>query len=233
MNYLITDIGEGNYLIEFNIKNNEPTQNSYYFETSEFVENEYIDFGINEGFKNIPGLSVEKIDSDNLKYIIHYIPNNILRIIDRTNKIMNRFIKNGFKVFAKYEKLFSENLLPFGRFIGIDPSDIITNKNLCNGLLYNEKIINEQINNPKSSISNCLSYLQDNSIWNEPWFEDIINTEQIADCSETIQQINNQPKVEQQNIQQGCYESSEENKHLIETIKSQQQYIKKIAKLYQ
>lgn len=230
MNYLITDIGEGNYLIEFNVKNNEQQKNSYYFETSEIVENEDIDYGINEGFKNIPGLSIEKIDSENLKYIIHYIPNNILRIIDRTNKIMNKFIKVGFKVFEKYEQLFSENLLPFGRFIGIEPSDIITDKNLCDGLLYNEKIINEQINNPKNSISNCLSYLQDNDIWNQPW----------TDNSETIQQEVEQPDVEQnvnqdvnQNVnqndnQEGGYELNEENKRLMETIEAQQRHIKEL-----
>ena len=241
MNYLITDIGEGNYLIEFNVKNNEPTQNSYYFETSEIVENEDIDHGINEGFKNIPELSIEKIDSENLKYVIHYIPNNILRIIDRTNKIMNKFIKVGFKVFAKYEQLFSENLLPFGRFIGIEPSDIITDKNLCDGLLYNEKIINEQINNPKNSISNCLSYLQDNDIWSKPWTDNSENIQPEVEQQneqQEVEQQNDKPKIEQSNIeqlnnqsevnQQGGYELSEENKRLMETIEAQQRHIKEL-----
>lgn len=229
MNYLITDIGEGNYLIEFNVKNNEQQKNSYYFETSEIVENEDIDHGINEGFKNIPGLSIEKIDSENLKYVIHYIPNNILRIIDRTNKIMNRFIKVGFKVFAKYEQLFSENLLPFGRFIGIEPSDIITDKNLCDGLLYNEKIINEQINNPKNSISNCLSYLQDNDIWNEEIFEDNVEQQEVEqpDVNQNVNQDVNQ-NVDQNDNQEGGYELGEENKRLMETIEAQQRHIKEL-----
>ena len=229
MNYLITDIGEGNYLIEFNVKNNEQQQNSYYFETSEIVENEDIDHGINEGFKNVPELSIEKIDSENLKYIIHYIPNNILRIIDRTNKIMNKFIKVGFKVFAKYEQLFSENLLPFGRFIGIEPSDIITDKNLCDDLLYNEKIINEQINNPKNSISNCLSYLQDNDIWNEEIFEDNVEQQEVEqpDVNQNVNQDVNQ-NVDQNDNQEGGYELGEENKRLMETIEAQQRHIKEL-----
>lgn len=216
MKYTIEVIDDADYKITFG--NYSPISNIFYeFEISDEIDWEKLEKAISNGFKNIPHLTFE------IMYpvvMIHYIPNNLIRIIDRMSKIVNKFSKS-LKMFDNYENLFMHVLLPYGKFLSNDFDCINTEKETCNGLLYNKKIIDEQIYNPKISISNNLSYLLDDDYW----LDDSEHSENNFDESK----INQENLETNQNIN---LENSKPNKPnfdiklLQDTIEQQRYFIK-------
>lgn len=209
MFYNITDLKNGSYKITFSEE-----ESGYNFETFDNISTDKLTKSILLAFKGIPG-EVTEVENG---ILIKYVPNNILRIIDRVNNVVNA-ISKGFNLYDNYEKLFTEYVLPYGKMMTSIDLNLCTNKEECTGTLYNKKIINEQYYNPKNSISNCLSHRQDEEFWSDKNYLHKLSYEDDKDerINKLINENNELKKQLEENVSV---------KHLNETIERQQQYIK-------